>query len=168
MFYSNRNRLLKERAITAAVLMYCSPERGVHPSGRAIYCTQTFGGVGQAARLLPERFIHPLPRAAKCREVRYEQKANNSTLLYPQSVAEAAEDFYREYCRSVSALISCAAIRASVPTAMICSYCSTVFPLRAFGSQGQQRSGALALKLSQPQYVKNELGEFPSCFWMMS
>ena len=34
-------------------------------------------------------------------------------------------------------------------------------PLKAFGSQGQQRSGALALKLSQLEYVRRETGEFP-------
>ena len=33
--------------------------------------------------------------------------------------------------------------------------------LKAFGSQGQQRSGALALKLSQLEYVRQEIGEFP-------
>ena len=33
--------------------------------------------------------------------------------------------------------------------------------LRSFGSQGQQRSGALALKLSQLEYVHREIGEFP-------
>ena len=33
--------------------------------------------------------------------------------------------------------------------------------LRSFGSQGQQRSGALALKLSQLEYVRREIGEFP-------
>lgn len=34
-------------------------------------------------------------------------------------------------------------------------------PLKAFGSQGQQRSAALALKLSQLEYVRRETGEFP-------
>lgn len=33
--------------------------------------------------------------------------------------------------------------------------------LRAFGSQGQQRSGALALKLAELEYVKKEAGEYP-------
>ena len=33
--------------------------------------------------------------------------------------------------------------------------------LKAFGSQGQQRTGALALKLSQLEYVYQELGEYP-------
>ena len=33
--------------------------------------------------------------------------------------------------------------------------------LKSFGSQGQQRSGALALKLSQLEYVRREIGEFP-------
>ena len=33
--------------------------------------------------------------------------------------------------------------------------------LKAFGSQGQQRTGALALKLSQLEYVYQEIGEYP-------
>lgn len=33
--------------------------------------------------------------------------------------------------------------------------------LKAFGSQGQQRSAALALKLAQLEYVKNNIGEYP-------
>lgn len=33
--------------------------------------------------------------------------------------------------------------------------------LKAFGSQGQQRSTALALKLAQLEYVKNNTGEYP-------
>lgn len=33
--------------------------------------------------------------------------------------------------------------------------------LKSFGSQGQQRSAALALKLAQLEYVKQELGEYP-------
>lgn len=33
--------------------------------------------------------------------------------------------------------------------------------LKAFGSQGQQRSAALALKLAQLEYVKNTVGEYP-------
>ena len=33
--------------------------------------------------------------------------------------------------------------------------------LRSFGSQGQQRSGALALKLAEMEYVKGEAGEYP-------
>ena len=33
--------------------------------------------------------------------------------------------------------------------------------LKSFGSQGQQRSAALALKLAQLEYVKNNTGEYP-------
>lgn len=33
--------------------------------------------------------------------------------------------------------------------------------LKAFGSQGQQRSAALSLKLAQLEYVKNNTGEYP-------
>ena len=33
--------------------------------------------------------------------------------------------------------------------------------MKAFGSQGQQRSAALALKLAQLEYVRQEIDEFP-------
>ncbi|KYZ75709.1 recombinase RecF [Anaerosporomusa subterranea] len=33
--------------------------------------------------------------------------------------------------------------------------------LRAFGSQGQQRTGALALKLAELEFIKSETGEYP-------
>lgn len=33
--------------------------------------------------------------------------------------------------------------------------------VKAFGSQGQQRSCALALKLAQIEYVRQEIGDFP-------
>lgn len=33
--------------------------------------------------------------------------------------------------------------------------------IRAFGSQGQQRTSALSLKLSEIEYMKNETGEYP-------
>ena len=33
--------------------------------------------------------------------------------------------------------------------------------LRAFGSQGQQRTGALSLKLSELEFLRSETGEYP-------
>ncbi|WP_366923433.1 DNA replication/repair protein RecF [Metallumcola ferriviriculae] len=33
--------------------------------------------------------------------------------------------------------------------------------IRSFGSQGQQRTAALALKLSELEYIKSEIGEYP-------
>ena len=33
--------------------------------------------------------------------------------------------------------------------------------LRAFGSQGQQRTGVLALKLSELEFIRSETGEYP-------
>lgn len=33
--------------------------------------------------------------------------------------------------------------------------------LRSFGSQGQQRTGVLALKLAELEFIKSETGEYP-------
>jgi DNA replication and repair protein RecF len=33
--------------------------------------------------------------------------------------------------------------------------------LRSFGSQGQQRTGILALKLAEMEFLKSETGEYP-------
>ena len=53
--------------------------------------------------------------------------------------------------------IFCAEIQALARTVTIYSFMSAA----AFGSQGQQRSAALALKLAQLEYVKNNTGEYP-------
>ena len=33
--------------------------------------------------------------------------------------------------------------------------------MRTFGSQGQQRTGVLALKLAELEFIKSETGEYP-------
>ena len=102
-----------------------------------------------------------ITKGSEMLQVRYEQKANNSTLLYPQSAEEAAEDFYREQLSERQRLDILRGNTGIGPHRDDLQLLLNGLSLRAFGSQGQQRSGALALKLSQLQYVKNELGEFP-------
>ena len=94
-------------------------------------------------------------------QVRYEQKANNSELLYPQSAAQATEDFYRDRLLERQRIDILRGNTGIGPHRDDLQLLLNGLSLRSFGSQGQQRSGALALKLSQLQYVKNELGEFP-------
>lgn len=47
------------------------------------------------------------------------------------------------------------------------SVCLGDAPVRVFGSQGQQRTAALSLKLSELALLTEEKGEPPCCFWTM-
>lgn len=93
--------------------------------------------------------------------VRYELKANNGQLLYPSSAETYGEDFYR---RSLEERQRVDILRGNTgvgPHRDDLQLLLNEASLRSFGSQGQQRSGALALKLSQLEYVHRQLGEFP-------
>ncbi|WP_293728597.1 DNA replication/repair protein RecF [uncultured Phascolarctobacterium sp.] len=93
--------------------------------------------------------------------VRYELKANNGQLLYPADDAACGEDFYR---RSMAERQRVDILRGNTgvgPHRDDLQLLLNGTSLRSFGSQGQQRSGALALKLSQLEYVRRQLGEFP-------
>lgn len=93
--------------------------------------------------------------------VRYELKANNGQLLYPADDAACGEDFYR---RSLAERQRIDILRGNTgvgPHRDDLQLLLNGTSLRSFGSQGQQRSGALALKLSQLEYVRRQLGEFP-------
>lgn len=93
--------------------------------------------------------------------VRYELKANNGQLLYPADGAACGEDFYR---RSLAERQRVDILRGNTgvgPHRDDLQLLLNGTSLRSFGSQGQQRSGALALKLSQLEYVRRQLGEFP-------
>ncbi len=93
--------------------------------------------------------------------VRYELKANNGQLLYPADDAACGEDFSR---RSMAERQRVDILRGNTgvgPHRDDLQLLLNGTSLRSFGSQGQQRSGALALKLSQLEYVRRQLGEFP-------
>lgn len=93
--------------------------------------------------------------------VRYEMKANGGQCLYPDSSGRDWEAFYEE---SLQARRQIDILRGSTgvgPHRDDMGLLSDENSLRSFGSQGQQRSGALALKLSQLEYVRQETGEFP-------
>lgn len=93
--------------------------------------------------------------------VRYELKANNGQLLYPADDMACGEDFYR---RSLAERQRVDILRGNTgvgPHRDDLQLLLNGTSLRSFGSQGQQRSGALALKLSQLEYVRRQLGEFP-------
>lgn len=94
-------------------------------------------------------------------EVKYEMKGNNSELFYPTLLEECSEDIYskllleREYLDVLRGNTGIGPHRDDLQLNL------NGMSLRAFGSQGQQRTGALALKLSQLEYVHKEIGEFP-------
>lgn len=93
--------------------------------------------------------------------VAYELKANNGELLYPQPSELASEAFYRTHLAERQRIDILRGNTGIGPHRDDLRLLLNGLSLRSFGSQGQQRSGALALKLSQLEYVRRELGEFP-------
>lgn len=93
--------------------------------------------------------------------IKYELKANNGELLYPENDFEDWEIFYtqklaeRERIDILRGNTGIGSHRDDIVLLL------NDMSLKSFGSQGQQRSGALALKLSQLEYVRREIGEFP-------
>lgn len=144
------------------------------------------GGSGEALRPWNEEFIHLAAAITKKRlaalaslegiasdiyasitsnrerlTVRYELKANNGQLLYPQSDAACSEEFYRSSLEERQRIDILRGNTGVGPHRDDLQLLLNGTSLRSFGSQGQQRSGALALKLSQLEYVHRQLGEFP-------
>ena len=94
-------------------------------------------------------------------KVRYELKANNGELLYPASAEELTESFYAKALAERERIDILRGNTGIGPHRDDLQLLLNGLSLRSFGSQGQQRSGALALKLSQLEYVRREIGEFP-------
>lgn len=93
--------------------------------------------------------------------VRYELKANNSQWLYPDGSQNDWENFFAKGLREREQLDILRGNTGLGPHRDDMGLLLDGNSLKAFGSQGQQRSGALALKLSQLEYVRQEIGEFP-------
>ena len=121
-----RNRLLKELRDNGGTPDILQPWNEEFIRLAAAIVRRRLAALGKLQAIAGEIYSS-ITKGSEMLQVRYEQKANNSTLLYPQSAEEAAEDFYREQLSERQRLIFCAVIRASVPTATICSFCSTVF-----------------------------------------
>ena len=94
-------------------------------------------------------------------KVRYELKANNGQLLYPDSDSMVTESFYAQHLTERERMDILRGNTGIGPHRDDLQLLLNGLSLRSFGSQGQQRSGALALKLSQLEYVHREIGEFP-------
>lgn len=91
----------------------------------------------------------------------YELKANNGELLYPESDFSAWEMFYTNKLKERERIDILRGNTGIGPHRDDIILLLNDMSLKSFGSQGQQRSGALALKLSQLEYVRREIGEFP-------
>ncbi len=94
--------------------------------------------------------------------IKYELKANNGELIYPEEKSlEEWKDFYKE---SLKARVDKDVYRgytAIGPHRDDLNICIDDFSVRSYGSQGQQRSCALALKFSQIEYIYDQIGEYP-------
>ena len=93
--------------------------------------------------------------------IKYELKANNGELLYPESDFSAWEMFYTNKLKERERVDILRGNTGIGPHRDDIVLLLNGMSLKSFGSQGQQRSGALALKLSQLEYVRREIGEFP-------
>lgn len=90
----------------------------------------------------------------------YEIKANNGELLYPEAECDWLE-FYKtklDERRKIDILRGSTGIGPHRDD-LLFKVNNKV--LKSFGSQGQQRSAALAVKLAQLEYVRHEIDEFP-------
>ncbi len=94
-------------------------------------------------------------------EIKYEVKANNGETLFLEDEGKNWEDFYRSCLKERERVDILRGNTGVGPHRDDLTLLLNGISLRSFGSQGQQRSGALALKLSQLEYVKRETGEFP-------
>lgn len=93
--------------------------------------------------------------------VRYALKANNGQLLYPDACWQECKKFYESSLQEREKIDLLRGSTGIGPHRDDIELLLNGNSLKAFGSQGQQRSGALALKLSQLEYVRREIGEFP-------
>ena len=93
--------------------------------------------------------------------IKYELKANNGELLYPENDFEDWEIFYTQKLAERERIDILRGNTGIGPHRDDILLLLNDMSLKSFGSQGQQRSGALALKLSQLEYVRREIGEFP-------
>lgn len=93
--------------------------------------------------------------------VKYELKANNSTVLYPETCDLCSKEFYLIKLKERRQLDIIRGNTGIGPHRDDIVILLNEISMKAYGSQGQQRSGALALKLSQIEYIYQEIGEYP-------
>lgn len=94
-------------------------------------------------------------------KVAYELKGNSGNLIYPNSIEQCSEAFYLDLLQEREQVDILRGNTGIGPHRDDLQILLNGMSIKSFGSQGQQRTGALALKLSQLEYVKQEIGEFP-------
>ncbi len=111
---------------------------------------------------ISREIFHELSEQKEELELQYEMKGNNGQLLYP--TAEDGRDWEAFCLESLEARHFKDIMQGSTGIGIHRDDLRTLingYDSKAFGSQGQQRCCALALKLSQITYVKEESGEYP-------
>ena len=94
-------------------------------------------------------------------KINYALKTSNDFILQQSDKSESEwQEFYLKELHERQALDILRGNTSIGPRDDLFFYVSGKL-LKAFGSQGQQRSAALALKLAQLEYVKNNTGEYP-------
>lgn len=93
--------------------------------------------------------------------IKYELKGNNSQTYNPETYDGFDEEFYHKLLKERNRIDMFRGNTGIGPHRDDLVLLLNNLSLKSYGSQGQHRTGALALKLSQLEYVKNEIGEFP-------
>lgn len=155
-----RNRLLKELRDNGGQVSILEPwnEEFVHLA--AALAQKRLTALGKLESIAGEIYAS-ITQHKEQLVVRYELKANNGELLYPESAEFANENFYRQHLLERQRVDILRGSTGIGPHRDDLQLLLNGLSLRSFGSQGQQRSGALALKLSQLEYVHREIGEYP-------
>ena len=106
--------------------------------------------------------FHILSNKADCLEIKYEMKGNNGQLFYPEE--DNVKDIKEFYLKSLNERRFKDLMQGNTGIGIHRDDFRTYInglDSKAFASQGQQRCCALALKLSQIEYVKQVSGGYP-------
>ena len=106
--------------------------------------------------------FHILSNKADCLEIKYEMKGNNGQLFYPEE--DNVKDIKEFYLKSLNERRFKDIMQGNTGIGIHRDDFRTYInglDSKAFASQGQQRCCALALKLSQIEYVRQVSGGYP-------
>ena len=155
-----RNRLLKDLRDNGGNVAVLQPWNEEFIRLAAAITAKRMGALGNLEAIATEVYASITEHKEQL-TVGYELKANNGELLYPSTAAEIGEAFYRSHLAERQRIDILRGNTGIGPHRDDLRLLLNGVSLRSFGSQGQQRSGALALKLSQLEYVHRQIGEYP-------
>lgn len=157
-----RNKLLKQ--LRDQMQLSGSPQLEVWNRELIALCVPIMQKRLEALKKLREISMHIYAEITGNKEafdVHYELKANNGEVL---QLTEQSFDWNDFYSQKLAEREKTDILRGNTgigPHRDDLIFIIDGVPLKAYGSQGQQRSGALAVKLSQLEYVQREIGEYP-------